>query len=54
MKKLIKKAWCLLKKAWSYKPREIIPHHDSRPNSYYQTSQRALRDKRSDYLEGRL
>ena len=26
--------------------REIVPHHDSRTNSHYQISQRALRDAR--------
>jgi hypothetical protein len=29
------------------KPRTIVPHHDSQPYSYYQISQRALRDRRA-------
>jgi len=44
--KIIKKVWYLFKKAWNYKPREIVPHHDSQPYSHYQVSQRALRDAR--------
>ena len=46
--KTIKKIWYLLKKAWNYKPREIITHHDNRPGSYYYESQRALREARED------
>ena len=43
---MIKRIWHLIKKAWNHKPREIVPHHDSRTNSHYQISQQALRDAR--------
>jgi hypothetical protein len=45
IKKQFKKQSRLLKSIFKEK-RKIIPHHNSRHDSFYQISQRTLRDKR--------
>ena len=54
MKIIMIKVWKMIVKAWNYKPREIVTHHDNKPGSYYYEAQRALREKRKDYEDGKL